>query len=342
MSRAIDKTVIYFDCSNKIFISPKKHKKNLPLPFALLMFYLESMNAHLAPQHAPQLGQIDKPSLEKRESPQAPKIAWYTRYGMTSTYKAYGDIALYLALMVSLVFFILHGASSSGYDWQWYRAWRFIIEVQPDGSWSAGLLLQGLGLTLLISALSLVLALFFSCLTVMLRRSHYVVARTIAIAYVEAIRNTPLLIQIFVAYFVFAPIFDMDRFSTAVLALALFEGAYMAEILRSGFDAVPEGQWEASRSLGMDERGTIWQVIVPQALRRALPPLTGQAVSLIKDSSLVSVIALHDLTMNAQMIISETFLTFEIWFITASLYLMVTIVISGLASTIERRLHFDH
>lgn len=253
------------------------------------------------------------------------------------------DIFIFSLIMFGLIFFVMKGAMSSGYDWQWYRVWRFIIESDPTtGSWSAGLLLQGLALTLKVSAISLVFAVIVATCTVFMQRSQSTVARALAFCYIEAIRNTPLLIQLFLAYFVLAPILDMGRFSTAVLALTLFEGAYMAEILRSAFEAVPRGQWEASRSLGMDERGTIWQVIVPQALRRALPPLTGQAVSLVKDSSLVSIIALHDLTMNAQMIIAETFLTFEIWFITAALYLVVTLLISGLAFYIERRLHFEY
>ncbi len=252
------------------------------------------------------------------------------------------DILIYMMLMLGLGYLIMQGASSSGYDWQWYRVWRFVVDVNPQtGDWHAGLLLQGLGLTLQIAALSLIFALKFAVLTVFMQRSQSFMARGIAFVYVEAIRNTPLLIQLFLAYFVLAPILDMGRFSTAVLALALFEGAYMAEILRAGFDSVPQGQWEASRTLGMDERGTIWQVIIPQALRRALPPLTGQAVSLVKDSSLVSVIALHDLTMNAQMAIAETFLTFEIWFLTAGLYLLVTLILSGLAHILERRLHFE-
>lgn len=255
------------------------------------------------------------------------------------------DIGIFILLVSGLVFFIVQGATSSGYGWQWYRVWRFVVELSPASNgqlWSMGLLLQGLVLTLKVSSISLIFAFLLSICTVFMQRSGSMVARGLAFCYIEAIRNTPLLIQLFLAYFVLAPVLDMGRFSTAILALSLFEGAYMAEILRAALDAVPQGQWEASRSLGMDDRGTMWQVVVPQALRRAVPPLTGQAVSLVKDSSLVSVIALHDLTMNAQMIIAETFLTFEVWLVTAALYLAVTALMSGLVFFIERRLHFEH
>ncbi len=265
------------------------------------------------------------------------------KHGVTSYSVWILDLTVYALIIFGLGYFIMHGATTSGYDWQWYRVSRYLVTVDPaTGAWSAGLLLQGLILTLQVSAISLVLAFMVAVLTVFMQRSQSFMARGIAFFYIEAIRNTPLLIQLFLAYFVLAPVLDMGRFSTAVLALTLFEGAYMAEILRAGFDSVPQGQWEASRSLGMDERGTIWQVIIPQALRRALPPLTGQAVSLVKDSSLVSVIALHDLTMNAQMVIADTFLTFEIWFLTAALYLAVTLTMSALARLMERRLHFEH
>lgn len=302
------------------------------------------------PKHHPSLGTQKTPAQDghvlthdllpttEDPKPQKPKQFYHVSY---STWTL--DIFIFIVLMLGLGYFIMKGATSSGYSWQWYRAWRFILDVNPNtGAYSAGILLQGLGLTLQVSAFSLIFALKFAVLTVLMQRSQSFMARGIAFFYIEAIRNTPLLIQLFLAYFVLAPILDMGRFSTAVLALSLFEGAYMAEILRAGLDSVPQGQWEASRSLGMDERGTIWQVIIPQALRRALPPLTGQAISLVKDSSLVSVIALHDLTMNAQMAIADTFLTFEIWFITAGLYLFVTLIMSVFAYVLERRLHFEH
>jgi polar amino acid transport system permease protein len=147
----------------------------------------------------------------------------------------------------------------------------------------------------------------------------------------ELIRNTPLLVQLFFIYFVFAPVLGIGRFTAGVLALSLFEGAYASEIFRAGIVSIDKGQWEAAHSLGLSAIHTYRYIILPQAIRRILPPLTSQAVSLIKDSALVSTVAIYDLTMQAQVIISETFLTFEVWFTVAAIYLVLTVVLSTIA-----------
>jgi polar amino acid transport system permease protein len=153
----------------------------------------------------------------------------------------------------------------------------------------------------------------------------------------ELIRNSPLLIQIFFIYFVIAPILDISAFWAAVIALSLFEGAYASEILRAGITSIDAGQWEAAKSLGMTPYAMYRHIILPQAVRRVLPPLTSQAVSLIKDSALVSTIAILDLTQQGRMIDAETFLTFEIWFTVAAIYLAVTLALSGAVRMLERR-----
>ena len=153
----------------------------------------------------------------------------------------------------------------------------------------------------------------------------------------KEIRNTPLLVQIFFLYFVTAPLFDLGRTTTAILALSLFEGAYASEIFRAGITSIGRGQWEACYSLGLSRSQSYRHVVLPQALRRILPPLTSQAVSLIKDSALVSTIAVADLTMQGRMIVAETFLSFEIWFVVAAIYLTLTLALSGLAHSLERR-----
>ena len=157
------------------------------------------------------------------------------------------------------------------------------------------------------------------------------------LAYVDFIRGTPLLIQIFVMYFVVAPVFDISRFASAVLALSLFEGAYASEIIRAGIVSVARGQWEACYSLGLSLRDTYRDVVLPQALRRVAPPLTSQAISLVKDSALVSTIAIYDLTMQGQMIVAETFLTFETWLTVAAIYLLVTVSLSVVVKKLEER-----
>ena len=164
--------------------------------------------------------------------------------------------------------------------------------------------------------------------------------RVLARGYLESVRNTPLLIQLLFLYFVLAPVLDMDALATAVLGLSLFEGAYVAEILRAGIVSVETGQWDAAQSLGMGRLAAYRLVILPQAVRRVLPPLTGQSVSLVKDTSLASAIAIGELTLRGNVIVSETFLSFEIWFTVAALYWVVTTTLSSLAATLERRLGY--
>jgi polar amino acid transport system permease protein len=158
--------------------------------------------------------------------------------------------------------------------------------------------------------------------------------------YVETIRNTPLLIQIFVMYFVISPVLDMSAFLSAVMALSLFEGAYSSEIIRSGVVNIPKGQYEAAHSIGLSAFATYIKVILPQMLRQTLPMLAGQSVSLIKDSALVSTIAIADLTHQGQKIVSETFLSFEIWFIVAFCYLVITAGLSLIIRWFEHRYKF--
>ena len=236
----------------------------------------------------------------------------------------------------------MHGAESLGYNWQWNRVPRYLIKTSADG-WQFGPLLQGLWLTLGITLISLCLSMTIGLISALMRLSTSWMARAISWVYLELIRNTPLLIQIFIIYFVFAPILDLGRFTSAVVALSLFEGAYAAEIIRAGILSIPTGQWEASASLGMSKGQSYRYIILPQALRQMIPPLTSQGISLVKDSALVSTIAIYDLTMQGQQIIAETFLTFEIWFVIALIYLAVTMILSILVKYLEHRLseHVD-
>ncbi len=250
--------------------------------------------------------------------------------------RAWGAVP-WLAATAVLFWIARHGAQSLDYHWQWYRVPGFLARVE-DGRWVAGPLVRGLLVTFRITAASLVLSLFLGIATALLRLSGSVAGRVLARAYMELVRNTPLLIQIFFIYFVVARVFDIGRFWSAVWALSLFEGAYASEIFRAGIASIARGQWEAAESLGLTAFQTYTRVILPQAARRVLPPLTSQAVSLVKDSALVSTIAVYDLTMEAQAVVSETFLAFEIWFTVAALYLAVTVPLSSAAHVLEARL----
>ena len=244
----------------------------------------------------------------------------------------------FMVLIVGIVWSLLQGAENLGYNWQWTRVPRYLVTSGADGGWALGPLLQGLRLTLLITAISLVCSFLIGLSCALMRLSNSVMARFISVVYLEAVRNTPLLIQIFIIYFIFAPILDLGRVTSAILALSLFERAYASEIIRAGILAIPKGQWEASASLGMTRYQNYRFIVLPQALRQMIPPLTSQGISLIKDSALVSTIAIYDLTMQGQQIISETFLTFEIWFTVAAIYLSVTLSLSLLVKYLETQL----
>ena len=235
-----------------------------------------------------------------------------------------------------LVFAVIRGAENINYRWQWYRVGDFLV-TSENGAWSAGPLLQGLFVTLEISVLSLVLTLAIGLATAMLRLSTSVVGRGLARGYLELIRNTPLLIQLYVIYFVLGPILGWGQTTTAIVCLAGFQGAYTSEIFRAGLSAIPRGQVEAGNSLGLSRVDNYRYVILPQVIRNMLPPLTNEAVSLVKNSSIVSVIAIFDLTTQGRNLIADTFLTFEIWLTVAAIYLAVTLALSTAAAMAERR-----
>lgn len=207
--------------------------------------------------------------------------------------------------------------------------------------WTAGPLAVGLWMTLKISAVSLVFALILGLLAGLGRVSRSVAVHDLATAYVELIRGTPLLVQIFIFYFFIGTVLSLSAFAAGVAALAVFTGAYVAEIVRGGIEAVPRGQAEAARSLGMTPAQAMRHVILPQAIRKSLPALAGQFISLIKDSSLVSVMALTDLTKAGREVVSSSFSPFEVWFSVALLYLVLTGALSLLVRRLERRMAHD-
>lgn len=247
------------------------------------------------------------------------------------------DIAGYALFMVAGTIWLLGSAAAEqGYFWQWYRVPRYLFADVTTG-WQPGPLLEGVQLTLLIAAVSLVCTNIIGLLTALMRIGNSFIARGLARIYLEATRNTPLIVQIFFVYFVIAPIFSIDRFAAGVIALSLFEGAYASEIYRSGIVSIDKGQWDAAEALGMSLFSTYRYIVLPQAVRRILPPLASQGVSLIKDSSLLSVIAIAELTTQANTIVAETFLVFEIYFTIAAIYLVIAFLLSQISAFIERR-----
>ncbi len=202
---------------------------------------------------------------------------------------------------------------------------------------SQGLLIKGLITTIEISVYSGVLGIVFGMFAGLGRISKNPLLKGLSTIYVELIRGTPLLVQIFIFYFFLGTILGFGRFAAGTMALALFVGAYVAEIVRAGIQSIHPGQMEAARSLGMSYFQTMQHIILPQAFKRIMPPLAGQFISLIKDSSLVSVIAITDLTKAGREISTSTFATFEILFTISGMYLVLTLSLSLVVRYIERR-----
>ena len=204
--------------------------------------------------------------------------------------------------------------------------------------WAAGPLAWGLWTTLWISFVSGAFGLVIGLFTGLCRLSKNPTLHDLSTLYVELVRGTPLLVQIFIFYFFIGTVLNLSREFAGVAALALFTGAYVAEIVRAGVQSIARGQDEAARSLGLNAAQSMRHVILPQAFKRVLPPLAGQFISLVKDTSLVSVIAITELTKSGREAITTSFSTFEIWFCVAALYLVINLPLSHLAGRLEWRL----
>lgn len=202
----------------------------------------------------------------------------------------------------------------------------------------AGPVLNGLWVTLKISFFAAILTFFIGIIVALMKLSSYQFLKDIATVYITIIRGTPLLVQIFLFYFIVANIFELERFVAGVLALGIFFGAYMAEILRGAIQSIDKGQLEAANSLGISKFQAMRYIILPQAFKRALPTLVGEMIALVKDSSLVSVISITDLTKVGKEIVANTFSPFETWIVIALVYLIITSTMSFIGHRLEKRM----
>jgi len=214
-------------------------------------------------------------------------------------------------------------------------------------TWRVGILMQGLWLTLKVSIIAILFGICIGLFAGLARISSNPALKWTTIAYIELIRGSPLLVQIFIWYFVLGTLINtilakqgLGQISPlwfGVAALACFTGAYVAEIVRAGIQSIHRGQTEASRSLGMTYVQSMIHVILPQALRRIIPPLAGQFISLIKDSSLLGIIAIRELTKATREVVTTSLQPFELWFVCALLYLVLTFTLSMLLQYMEKR-----
>ncbi|MEW6672865.1 MAG: ABC transporter permease subunit [Thermodesulfobacteriota bacterium] len=213
--------------------------------------------------------------------------------------------------------------------------------------WKVGILLDGLWLTLKVSMVGIIIGIFIGLFAGLARISANPAFKWTAITYVELIRGSPLLVQIFIWYFVIGTVVNtmlankdfgqLPPIWFGIAALAFFAGAYVAEIVRAGIQSIHRGQTEAARSLGMTYAQNMRHVILPQAFRRIFPPLAGQFISLIKDSSLLGIIAIRELTKATREVVTTSLQPFELWFMCALLYLVLTFALSMFLQYLERR-----
>lgn len=247
------------------------------------------------------------------------------------------DVLVFAVLVAAAAALLWRGATGFGYDWQWHRVLRY-LGAWHEGRFFPGTLLRGAGVTLQLVGAAFVGTVVLGLGAALLARGPSVVGRAIARGYVELVRNTPLLIQVYLVYFALGPLLGLERFWAGVLALALFEGAFAAEVFRAGLDGVERGQWEAAAMLSLSPHDTYRYVVLPQAATLVLPPLVNLAVALVKHSAIVSVIAVAELTTAGRNAVSETFLAFEIWFAVAGIYLVGITAMSAAARALEARL----
>ena len=201
------------------------------------------------------------------------------------------------------------------------------------------LLLYGAWMTIKITAVAVSCGFIIGLIVSLARMSNFILIRLIAKCYVDIIRGTPMLVQIFMIYFALPQIIGMriDPYVAAVAACSINSGAYVSEIFRAGIQSVDKGQMEAGRSLGLTWWQTMRHIIIPQAFKASIPPLGNEFIAMLKDSSLVSVIGFAELMRRGQLIIAKTYAATEILGTVAIIYLCMTLPISRLVAYLERK-----
>jgi polar amino acid transport system permease protein len=279
----------------------------------------------------------------------------------------FGSLDAFIAILLAAggVYVSYRVKAGLHYTWDWGAIPQFLFRFdETQGRWIPNLLMHGLFSTVRLSFWGTLLATVFGVFFGLFRTSGSLFKRLLGGTYVELTRNLPPLVLIFIFYFflssqivpflgvdewifsrsegtkavltfLFAPPGTFSTFMSALVTLALIEGAYITEIVRAGMQSIEKGQWEASYALGLSRRQQITHIVLPQAVRRILPPLAGQFISTIKDSAIVSVISIQELTFQGMELMASTYLTFEIWITITVLYLILALVLSLAVERLE-------
>ena len=277
------------------------------------------------------------------------------------------DFTLFAGVILLVVYAVYQVNDVLVYKWNWGRVTNFVIRFDKDsGTYVANLLLHGLATTLRLAVWGTVLATIIGLIMGYWRTCENLTLRIISRCYVELIRNIPPVVFIFIFFFFISsqifpalgfdninpdsPLVDnaifrimfgdpalLSNFLAGMVCLAMFEGAYITEIVRAGIQSIPKGQWEASRAIGLSPFNVLRDIILPQALRKILPPLAGQFITLIKDSAIVSLISIQELTFLATEVAASTTKVFETWILVGAMYFVLCYGFALLFAWLERR-----
>ena len=275
------------------------------------------------------------------------------------------DLFLLAGIGVAAVWWIYRANAHAQYQWNWQVIPQYLFRFDvPHDRWVPGLITQGVIVTLRLSIWASFLSLVIGTIMGLFRTGRGRYFRIVGTVYVATIRNIPVLVWIFIFYYFIGdrllPALGVDRlanlqegplsvflrfamdepsrmpvFLSGALALAVYEGAYITEIIRAGIQSIDRGQWEASSALGFTRNQQLRYVIFPQALVRVTPPMAGQFISTIKDSAIVSVISIQELTFQGMELMAATFLTFEVWLTILAIYFVLCLTCSLLVERFE-------
>jgi len=276
-------------------------------------------------------------------------------------------MAAIILLIAAISVFFSRMNDILAYHWEWGRIPSyFFFRDQGTGALKANILAKGFATTVKLSVWAMVFGFLIGTVSGVMGAKGSFGQRVISRLYVETIRNIPSLVLLIIFYYFvssqFLDTIGLDRylreaplpvkqgigfllsgpdrinaFMSAVIALGLYEGAYISEIIRGGINSISEGQWEAGSSIGLSRQKTFLLVVFPQTFRKVAFPLAGQLISTIKDSSIVSVISIQELTFQGMELMSATFLTFEIWITVAVLYFILTFPFSRMVAFLEKK-----
>ena len=222
------------------------------------------------------------------------------------------------------------------------------LDIARAATDATPLLLQGLKLTIWVSVCAIVFGIAIGLFACLLRMSNFGILRGLAGTYIWVIRGTPMIVQAFFIHFglsqlikVFVPGFNFTPEQSAVITASLNAGAYLAEIFRGGINAVPKGQMEAARSLGLGYGKTMRKVILPQAVKISIPAMVNQFIITIKDTSILSVIGLADMTNKTKAYVGATYNNFGGWFYVGFFYLALISILMILLKKVEAKFSYD-